>query len=1176
MRFSKTCNVRGARYGRETHRAGHLLFSSALVLVLGSVFPVKSIANDPTTTWTGSVSSDWFNGSNWSAGSVPGSNDFAEIDTTDPNSTTITDSSTNGTAQVDLFLVSDTGTGTLNIDGAGALTVSDTMVIAQSGGTGTVTVSGSGSTLTIGEELNIADMGTGILTIADSGVVSVQGLQSLIMGEDKDAVAIINIGAASGDTAVSPGTLTLTNDIISIILAKQVSFVFNHTGTESDNYTFTSSISGTTGAATAEIRVESGYTVFSGDNSGYGETVVIDGGTMVVTGNLASNAITVGDSTTNSELIVKSAGNISLNGNLVIGNGSASAGSVTVSGSGATMNATGNFYVGNKGTGTLIVTSSGTASANDGSGTITVAHQSGSTGTLAVGAASGDTAADPGTISAAKIAFGSGTGTLLFNHTGTSSSPLDLAIPISGKGTIDAQSGYTALSGDNSSFSGTVTIDAATLAVTGNLKGSALNVGNTGTGAAMTISNEIEVDISGDATIGVAAGSSGSVTVSGATQSGSSVTASTLKASGNLVVGSSGTGTLIVNNSGAVSVDGGKGTLTIAEASGSTGTFVVGAESGQTALGTGTLSADSVAFGSGTGSVLFNHSDDSGSFGFSTPFKGGGTLSVEAGTTVLSANHKDFTGSTTIDGGTLSVSGTLPGNIAINSGGTLSVSGTVFGDIAVNDGGILGGTGTTTGTVTVSNGGSISPGGSVGTIQTQDVTFQSGSLYVIEIDTDGNVDLLKSGGTVILQGGTVSVSADSYSVDTSLTIVTADTAVSGTFSDDVSGGTTFIDYALSYDTTDVTLTQSVSQSFSSVAATANHRAVGSALDSLPTDHPVVQHTFGAMTETEARDIFGSLSGEVHASMQGALMNNDRAISGAVNRRLNDGSSDATQVFAYGSGQASNLENGAWITGYGGWNDIDATANTAAADNDYGGLVAGLDRDFGRHWRLGVVGAYGQTDLSQSSLDASSNAKSFSAGLYAGAIRDQIQVNLGGLASWHDIDSSRSVAVGSATQNLAASYDATSWQLFGEAGYRIERDRTQFEPFAGLSFTQLDTDGFTETGGSAALTAASSTENTTFSTLGLRMERNVTEKVRLQGMAGWRHAFGDVDPTTTFTLPGSTPFTVAGAPIAEDALVIEAGFEVEVSDGLTLGAGYDGQFGDGSTLNQIEGYLRLRF
>ena len=133
-----------------------------------------------------------------------------------------------------------------------------------------------------------------------------------------------------------------------------------------------------------------------------------------------------------------------------------------------------------------------------------------------------------------------------------------------------------------------------------------------------------------------------------------------------------------------------------------------------------------------------------------------------------------------------------------------------------------------------------------------------------------------------------------------------------------------------------------------------------------------------------------------------------------------------------------------------------------------------------------------------------------------------------------------------------------------------------QPFAGLSFMQLDTDGFTETGGSAALTAASNTESTTFTTLGLRLGRQVTDTVRVHGMAGWRHAFGDVDPTATFTLAGSTPFTIAGAPIAEDALVIEAGFEVEVSDTLSLGAGYDGQFGDGSTANQVEGHLRLRF
>ena len=46
------------------------------------------------------------------------------------------------------------------------------------------------------------------------------------------------------------------------------------------------------------------------------------------------------------------------------------------------------------------------------------------------------------------------------------------------------------------------------------------------------------------------------------------------------------------------------------------------------------------------------------------------------------------------------------------------------------------------------------------------------------------------------------------------------------------------------------------------------------------------------------------------------------------------------------------------------------------------------------------------------------------------------------------------------------------------------------------------------------------------------------------MLGWRHVFGDVTPTSTlaFASAPSIPFAVAGAPIARDALAVEAGLD----------------------------------
>jgi hypothetical protein len=70
-----------------------------------------------------------------------------------------------------------------------------------------------------------------------------------------------------------------------------------------------------------------------------------------------------------------------------------------------------------------------------------------------IGAAAGDAAAAPGTVSANTVAFGAGTGTLVFNHT---SSNYVFAPAITGAGTIDVLSGSTILAGDLSQFTGSI------------------------------------------------------------------------------------------------------------------------------------------------------------------------------------------------------------------------------------------------------------------------------------------------------------------------------------------------------------------------------------------------------------------------------------------------------------------------------------------------------------------------------------------------------------------------------------------------------------------------------------------------------------------------------------------------------------------------------------------------
>ena len=256
----------------------------------------------------------------------------------------------------------------------------------------------------------------------------------------------------------------------------------------------------------------------------------------------------------------------------------------------------------------------------------------------------------------------------------------------------------------------------------------------------------------------------------------------------------------------------------------------------------------------------------------------------------------------------------------------------------------------------------------------------------------------------------------------------------------------------------------------------------------------------------------------------------------------------------------------WISGYGASGKTDATADTARMDTDLDGVVFGIDRALGEGGRFGVLGGYSRTDVSQRARLSSASVDTWSAGLYGGAEDGASRLSFGAVYNRHAIDASRSVPpIGvSEIQNLWASYDATSWQVFAEAGHRMQFRDLTLEPFAGVSHTSLDTDGFSESGGDAALTSSSGSDSTTFTTLGMRGTMALLDTVRVRGMAGWRHAFGDTDPSSTVVMQGSAdPFTATGAPTAEDALVAELGIEAGLSDSAVLGVAYKGRFGGGA-------------
>ncbi len=588
--------------------------------------------------------------------------------------------------------------------------------------------------------------------------------------------------------------------------------------------------------------------------------------------------------------------------------------------------------------------------------------------------------------------------------------------------------------------------------------------------------------------------------------------------------------------------------------------------------------------------------------------KGFGALTMAGSEWTLSggvqADTLDLTsGVLTLNGADISF-----GSIDIANAAKLVVNGSFSTPAAMTlaGGARLGGTGTV-GATTVNAGGILSPGNSIGTLNvTGDATFNAGSVYEVEVDPAGTAsDRTIATGAVVINGGTVQQIglAGSYSPTATYRILEGGTGLTGSF-DSVISDYAFLDASLAYDRDNYTVDLTLSRndiSFADKVSTANQRATATATEAAGLGNPVFDAA--AVLPDNAAVLgaaFDSLSGEVHASLQSSLVEGAGVLRNAVNNRMRSaeagGAAPEVPVLGYAAtadtptdavlaGNAPALADrwAVWGEGFGFWNRTDGNGNVASVDANTGGFLIGADVAALEATRVGVFAGYGRTDVDVSGRGSSATADSYHLGAYGVSAFDAgaglLSLRGGASYSWNDIESDRTVAVGSLTGTPTASYSAGTAQVFGEAGWGFDVGSGVMEPFAGLAWVGLDTDGFTENGSAAALTGQSQDMSTLFSTLGARGSTNVelgTMPLELSGALGWRHAFGDVTPLTTASFAGGAPFTVAGAPIARNAALLEAGASFSLTDNAKLSFGYEGQFGEDTREQSLNLRLSARF
>ena len=536
--------------------------------------------------------------------------------------------------------------------------------------------------------------------------------------------------------------------------------------------------------------------------------------------------------------------------------------------------------------------------------------------------------------------------------------------------------------------------------------------------------------------------------------------------------------------------------------------------------------------------------------------------------------------------GTLVLTGnnTYAGPTLVNQG-WLAVNGSVTSAVSVQNGGIVGGSGTV-GSLTARQGGTVAPGNSIGTLNVAgNVSFEPGSRYAVEVGPNGQSDRIQSSGSATIGGGEVAVTLENSAnllaqsevrslLGQKYTILSAQQGVSGQF-DAVALNYLFLGTGLSYQPTGVTLSVGRNgTSFASVAQTPNERAVAAAAEALAAGNPVYESLLGSGTAGEARQAFRQLSGQIHADIASTLVNDSRYLREALNGRLRQAEGLAS------SSAIKADEDGAWAQLLGAWDHASGDANATGYQASTYGVLVGLDSAAAADWRLGVATGYTRTSL-HGGYGSKADSDNYHLAAYGDKQFGALALRGGAGYTWHRIDTKRSVNYGMQSDRDTAKYSARTEQLFAEAGYSVQGEWLNLEPFVNLAYVNFENNGIAESGGAAALRGDKQHTDATVSTLGLRADTewqvSAGTTVALRSELGWQHQYGGLERGTGLRFNGgNAPFVVDSVPVSRDGMVLKAGAEVAVNESATLSLGYGGLLSQHHQDNSVNAGFTWRF
>jgi len=253
---------------------------------------------------------------------------------------------------------------------------------------------------------------------------------------------------------------------------------------------------------------------------------------------------------------------------------------------------------------------------------------------------------------------------------------------------------------------------------------------------------------------------------------------------------------------------------------------------------------------------------------------------------------------------------------------------------------------------------------------------------------------------------------------------------------------------------------------------------------------------------------------------------------------------------------------------------------------YSGVLIGADTGLNDQWRIGGVFSYADTSVNSGGDNTGSSAHIKSYGLtgYGGYTAERWYLNLSGGVVRQKYNTQRSVGYTGFSGNAAGQFDGTQYVASAQAGYPIKLDAmTTLTPIAGLTYSRMTQDAYTETGSVAALRVNSAGTSSLKSDLGAKLERAFKTsygEITPSAQLSWRHEYRDtsVQSVANFEADtsGATSFTTQGVAANTNTGVLVLGATLARSQNLTLAARYTLEAARGYTAQTADMRLRYQF